>query len=62
MVQVVGGHYLVLHALVVHFDGMLSVVTAEHKEVLYGKLLCFRPSDLEPSLLQLSFAFQRLGI
>jgi hypothetical protein len=43
-------------------DGVISVVAAEHKQVLHSELLCLRPSDLEPLLLKLSFAFQRLGI
>ena len=47
MIQVVRGHDLILHTLVVKGEGVLGGVTLEHVEVFHCELLVFVPTDAQ---------------
>ena len=55
MVQIVAGHDLIHDALVVHFHGVVRIVSHKHKKVLDLELVQLGPSHFEPCLLGLRF-------
>jgi hypothetical protein len=53
MVQIVGGHDLVLDSFVEQLNGVLSVVAPENKQILNSELVRLGPPDFEALLLLL---------
>ena len=63
MIQIVRGHDLVLDALIVELDCVVSIIAAEDKKIFDCELLSLRPSDLETSsLLRVITALEGLRI
>ena len=57
------GHDLVLDALIVELDCVVSIIAAEDKKIFDCELLSLRPSDLETSsLLRVITALEGLRI
>ena len=62
MVQIMRSDNLVLDALVVHRNGMFSIVASEHKEVLDCELLCLAPADFQASVFLTLLILQSLSV
>lgn len=62
VVQIVTGYDFVFDSFVVHFDAVISIITPKHEQVLNSELLCLGPTNLQPSLIHLAFAFQLLAV
>ena len=64
MIQIMACNDLVFYTFIVQLNCMVSVVTAELKEVFNYKLIVLAPTNLEPSLLkfQCCWSLYSLGI